>query len=173
MLFKKTLLAALFAALAVTMPFAARADKTTDAKQAIQALYNKEIAAVKKKDVKAMFASNSSDYVYYNKKGEKVDTKALQSFVTQSMPLTSNIKARMKIVKFSLKGDQAVAVTEGHLEMTITPPPNTPQAGQPMKIVSDDQTEDTWKKVKGKWMRTQSRILKEKQTVNGKPAPGQ
>jgi ketosteroid isomerase-like protein len=152
MLSKKTLFVMLLIALVALAPLTAFADKTSDAKKAIQALYDKEVAAVKKKSVEGIFASNSPDFVYYSKGGQKVDAKALRAAMTQAMTMASSISAKMKIVKFTLNGDQAVVTTEGHLEMTITPPPNTPQAGKPVKIVSDDQSGDTWKKVKGKWM---------------------
>lgn len=167
MLFNKTRFATLMFAL-MLLPIAALADKTSDAKKAIQALYNKEVAALKKKDVKGILASNAPDFVYYSKNGQKADVKTIQNAMTQVMSMASNIKATMKIVKFTLNGNQAVAVTEGHAEITLT----NPQNKQPVKLVSKDSSEDTWAIVKGKWMRKQTKVLKENTTMNGQPVPG-
>ena len=53
-------------------------------------------------------------------------------------------------------------------EMTLT----NPQSKQTVKLATQDSSEDTWAQVKGKWMRKQTRVLKENSTMNGKPLPG-
>jgi ketosteroid isomerase-like protein len=154
-------------ALLCLLPLAVQADKTADAKKVIQAIYDREVVAFKKKDMNGMLAANTPDYVYFRKNGQKTDIQDLKNSMSQVLAMGSNLKSSQKIVKFTLKGNKALAVTQGHLEMTIT----NPQNKQSARVVSDDTTEDIWQKIEGKWRRKQTRILKSAGTVNGKPVP--
>jgi hypothetical protein len=158
---------ALLALMISLMPALAQADKTSDAKQAIQAQYAREIGAMMKKDVNTALSVNAPDFVYYRKNGDKGDRKKLRANMEQILAIASNMKVSNKIVKFTLNGNQAITTIQGHAEMVL---PNR-KTGKRDKLVIDDSSEDIWQNMGGKWLRKQTRILKDNATINGQTVP--
>ena len=150
-------------------PVAIRADAASDAKAAIQAVYNKETAAVNKKDVKGSLAIYAPDYVEIGLSGKKRSLAETKKQMQSLFEGQEKIKLKQTITKVTLAGNQATVLVKQHLEMTIV----EPQTQTKLISTSDARVEDIWvKSGKSGWLKKQSKTLSEKATVDGKPVQG-
>lgn len=150
-------------------PAAIRADATSDAKAAIQAAYNNETAAMIKKDVKGIVAVYASDYVEIEKDGKKSTLAELKQQMQQLFPSLRNVKATQSVSKVTLKGSQATVLSRQHLEATFI----NPQTKKNQSLVATANLEDLWvKSGKSTWLKKQSKVLTENQTLDGKAGGG-
>src|ERR1043166_3806536 len=83
------------------------ADATSDARKAIQGLYDADNAAAMRKDVNGIFAHTADDCVEIDKKGKKhtlAETKAQLPMIFQ---MAKEIKVASKISAIKLSGNTA------------------------------------------------------------------
>lgn len=144
---------------------AASADKTADAKKAIQAAYNAENAAAARKDLKGIFASYAPDYVEVSQTGRTTTLTEEKTKARQALSLVKSAKANSVIQKIKLKGKQAVVSVKEHNELVV----DNPRTGQPAKMVIDSVSEDTWTKSGKSRLKKRSKTISEKATANGEP----
>lgn len=150
------------AALLVMSGSAALADTPAQARKAIEAIYAKDRAAMTRKDVDAIFANQTPDYVAISKAGKRLARDQANQMARQlTMAKTVDVKSR--ILSFSLKGDTATARTKTHIYATIM----NPQTNKPMAATMDGLTEDTWVKRGGKWLIKQMREIQTSQKLSG------
>ncbi len=145
-------------------PAAIRADATSDAKTAIQTAYNKETAAMNRKDLKGIIAAYSSDYVQIEKGGKKSSLTELKPQLQAMLATIQNVKAIQTISKMTIKGNQATILAKQHLDATILGPEK-----KKLALSMTGNVEDIWVKTgKSTWLKKQSKVLSEKQTLDGK-----
>jgi ketosteroid isomerase-like protein len=164
MLLRRTLPIALaLCALTILAP-GTRADATSEARKAIQTLYNKQNAAAAKKDVEGVLANRTPDFEAIAVNGQKLTMDQVRQNIEQLLAVAQSIKATTAIKSFRLKGNNATVTTREHAEFVTT----NPQTSTPAKVVIDGTSQDTWIKSGKGWQIKRSKALTEKMTVNGK-----
>jgi ketosteroid isomerase-like protein len=151
----------------IPLAASAHADTTADARKAVQTAYSRESAAVMKKDIKSMFAAYAPDFVQTSPQGQAMTMAQIKQMAPQLMAMAKNIKDKIVIEKFSVKGSHATATVDRRTELTML----NPQTHQPAKIVLTAKSEDTWLKNGKGWTLKKSKEFADAQTVNGKPVP--
>lgn len=156
--------------LIATMMFLSAPTLAQDAtvKNAIQKQYDKEAAALARKDIPGIFSINTSDYSVTGLDGVTVKRAALLTKVTQVMAVTQTSQVRTKIEKVTQKGDTVSVITTDSSIMVLLDPGTKTK----MTIEGTSRNEDTWVKQKGVWLRKKNRVLADKTLVNGKPVGG-
>jgi len=149
-------------------PAAIRADATSDAKAAIQAAYNKETAAMIKKDFKGIMSVYASDYVQIDKSGKKISLAELKPQLQAMVAVVQNVKATQIVSKVTVNGNRATVLSKQHLEATVLIPEKKKQA-----LIMNASVEVLWVKTgKSTWLKKQSKVLTENQTLDGKAGGG-
>ncbi len=146
----------------------ARADATSDARRALQTLYDKTNAAAARKDANGVLAYMTPDFVATGVKGEKRTVADLRAQLTQIFPLLQSWRGGSRIQQVTLKGGAATVVVKENVRMVLV----NPQTKQKAVLDSMGTSRDVWVKSGGGWRMKQSRNLSSKALLNGKPAPG-
>lgn len=147
------------------------ADATSDAKKAIQGIYDKVDAAAGKKDVKGVTSHLTSDYQSLSAKGVKLgDAAQLKTQVEMVFKQVQSIKAKSQIQKFALKGSTATVTVKQNGTIVVM----NPQTRKPSVVAVESVSEDIWVKSSGSWKEKSSKNTSSKQSMDGKPiaAPG-
>jgi hypothetical protein len=164
----------LLAAGALTLSACALGDAASDARKAIQGLYNTDNAAAMRKDVNAIFAHTTPDYVATDKQGKKHTVAEAKTQLPMVFSMSKSIKAVSKIKTFKLSGSTASCTVDESVTIQL----QNPQNNQTATMSIEETNADTWTKTAKGWMKKTSKSLKEKRLMNGKPmnsmgAPGQ
>src|SRR6185436_7006765 len=78
-------------------PLRAAADAAADARKQIQALYNKENAAVMRGDAKAALANTAPDFISFGANGRKTTRAQMEQMMPQLMAMMKNLKAKTTV----------------------------------------------------------------------------
>lgn len=163
----------LFAAAAAALllsagPATVRADATSDARRALQALYDNTNTAAAKKNLNGVLAYMTPDFVATDRKGNKRTAAQLRSELMQIFPLLQSWRGTSRIQRITLKGGAlATVVVKENARMVMT----NPLTKQTSVVDSTGTSRDIWVKQGGGWRMKQSQTLSNKATLNGKPAP--
>ncbi len=150
---------------------AAHADATSDARRALQTLYDKTNAAAANKDLNGVLAYMTPDFVATGAKGEKRTVADLRAQLAQIFPLLQSWSGASRIQQVTLNngGGAATVVVKENVRMLMV----NPQTKQKAVLESTGVSRDVWvKSGGGGWRMKQSRTLSAKALLNGKPAPG-
>jgi len=164
-LMKKQMRCLWFVLLGLILPLAVQADKTADAKKAIQAAIDRENAALKKKDLAGLTATLAPGFVQTDNKGRQHTREQTVAMMQQILPIAQKLDAKSTVTKIVLKGDQATATVKEHADITVM----NPQTKRTARLVTDSVEEGVWQNTGGKWLRKSSRTLKHQATLDGKP----
>ncbi len=146
----------------LTIPSYLFADATSDARVAIQKLYDASTTACTKKNIDGIFASCVPTYYTVDSRGKKTILTELKSESKNTVSMASTILISIKINSFSLKHDNALSnVIETN---QITVPSYQPRMF--IKIKTTIIHEDSWKKTPKGWKMTMSRIISQKRDVS-------
>ena len=142
----------------------AQADATSDARKAIQAIYNKVDQAVARRDFKGAFASHAADYYYIDAKGRKITLAQLRRVTPRIMDAMQSYKSKTTLQKLTLKGNTASVVSRDHTEATFV----NPQTQKSSRVVVDSVLQESWIKTKQGWQRKWARNISSRQTLDGR-----
>ncbi len=150
-------------------PVAIRADAPLEAKTAIQAVYNRESAAINKKDVEGVLAIYTADYVEIGQGGKKRSLAETKQEMQGIFATLQAMKMTQTISKVMLKGEQATVQVKQHMDAALT----EPQTHKKHSITMSSSVEDIWvKSGKSGWLKKHSKTLSEQGTMDGKPMKG-
>jgi ketosteroid isomerase-like protein len=142
----------------------AQADATSDARKAIQAIYNKIDGAVARRDFKGAFASHAPDYYYIDAKGRKLTLAQLRRVTPRILDAMRTYKSKTTLQKLTLKGNTASVVSRDHTEATFV----NPQTQKNARVVVDSVLHETWIKSKQGWLRKSARNVSSRQQLDGR-----
>lgn len=147
--------------------FASRvfADTAATARKAIQAAYDKENAAVAKKNLEGAFSSVSSDFMAGDKQGHQASLRSLKPQMQAVFDSATSLKAVTQIQKIVYKTDQATVTAKNRTIINL----KAPKGQKPSKAIVDSVEEDLWVKTGGKWVRRIATVLSQTMTKNGQP----
>jgi ketosteroid isomerase-like protein len=146
---------------------AARADDKAD----IEALYAKISAAMKSKNLKAIYALGTSDFTT-KANGVTMGTKESAKMMEDQFKTLKKVNnCSMKISKITIKGASAVVLSDSVFDATVSGPD-----GKIHKMADTGTSKDTLVKTKKGWLFKNVEMLTSKMTMDGKPyspeAPG-
>lgn len=144
----------------------ANAQSAEAVRKELQTVYNKINTAGAQRDTATLLNHYAPDYKGTLASGRRVTYADLRVQIPQFLRLIESMKAASKVLKVTRKGTAWLALVRSHAEIRL---PN-PKTGKPSLLVIDSEEEDTWMKVKGKWLNTLGKTLKSKETLDGKPA---
>lgn len=150
--------------LAVSASHAA-ADVAADARKAIQVIYDHEVTAYAKKDIKGITAILTPDFESIEKNGDRINAVQSIETIRQTFRMLRTFTVSQNIQNLTLKGDQAIVTSRSHLEGTIA----DEQTGKPHKVVGDSVTVETWVKSRQGWLLKRSKTISERNIMDGKP----
>ena len=150
------------------LPSSARADATSDARRALQTLYDKTNVAAAKKDLNGVLAYMAPDFVATGEKGEKRTVADLRAQLSQIFPLLQSWRGGSRIQQVTIKGNAATVLVKENVRMVMV----NPQTRQKAVLDSMGTSRDVWVKQGSGWRMKQSQTLSSKALLNGKPAPG-
>lgn len=133
----------------------ARADGTANIRQAIQAAYNRQNAALARKDASGALAYIAPDFVGTSLKGEHFGLAERQQGMPRMLALFQSIKATTVVETISMKGRVASVQVRRTDAMSMT----NPQTHKLMQGVVEQHIIDTWVKGAGGWLLERSRQL--------------
>jgi hypothetical protein len=136
-------------------------------KKTLQAQYNKEAAALMKKNVEAALSINTSDYTVTDIKGKSLSLAQIKQAFSQLTAISESIQLSSTVEKVTLKGNTAVVVTSDKSLFVLV----NPQNGQKGKMEGTSRNEDLWVQKNGAWKRQKNKVLSNKTLLNGKPLP--
>ena len=145
-----------------------QADTPAQVKAQIQKLYDLDNAAAAKGDFEKSLSHTSTDYVGTQPNGKKVTYAEMKKLLPQIHAIMKDLRAKSTVTKIVIKGKDAVATVSEHAEATLA----NPQTKKNSKLVIEDTADDLWVKGAQGWMKKSSKMLKVRQTVDGKPVPG-
>ncbi|HZT44309.1 MAG TPA: hypothetical protein VFA07_19240 [Chthonomonadaceae bacterium] len=146
-------------------PFAS-ADTVAQARTAIQAAYDREDAAVRRKDVKGTLANCAPDFQFIQSDGSRGSLADARQGMVALFQKPNSFVAKTTIQKFTLQGNKAIATVKEYQMRTVVP---HAKHAHPHKIVTVTIIEDTWVKHGNRWLREISRAISQKQTLDGRP----
>jgi hypothetical protein len=146
--------------------FAARADTVTQARKAIQAAYDREDAAVSRKDVPGILVNCAPNFQFITQNGMRGSLADARQGLTAQFQTPSSFVAKTTLQKLTLQGNKAVVTVKEYQMRTVVP--KAPHV-HPHKIVTVSIDEDTWVKHGNRWLREISKNISQKQTLDGKP----
>lgn len=147
----------------------ALADANTDAKKALQALYDKTDAATAKKDIKGLTAYLAPDFqVLSDKGGKAMNLEQAKSQMGMVFKQVQSFKAKSVVQKVTLKGSTATVTVKQNVTAAIM----NPQTGKPSKLLMDVVAEDIWVKSGAGWKEKSSKSISTKQSLDGKSIAG-
>lgn len=152
----------------VTFAPRVQAETAATARKAIQAAYDKENAAIAKKDLAGAFAADAPDFMAGDKQGHQAALRDLKPQMQTVFQNSTSLKATTLIQKFAFKGNQATVTTRVHTVINL----KAPKGGKPSKATVDSVEEDLWAKNMGQWVRRISTVLSQTMTKDGKPFRG-
>lgn len=145
------------------------ADATSDARKQIQGQYDKMLAALQKKDLDAFGAMCAPNCVFIDKQHPKgIALKEWKALGKQALGFMKTVKPTIQIHSFGLMGSSAVVDSTQTVTMTAV----SPKDKSTHTFHSDQKVRDTWVKSGSAWLLKSSNTLSEKDTFDGKPAPG-
>jgi len=150
---------------AVMLQIIARGDAVTDARKAIQALYDSANAAITKRDATGAFAIYSPTFIAINNKGEKHTLADMRQRLQLLSDQSKTIVGTTKIQTLTLKGNTANVRIIEHSKLIGV----DPATGTDSTLVMDSTSDDIWVLTKGRWLETKSKTLTTKDTLNGRP----
>jgi hypothetical protein len=161
------MLTAAVAALSVAAPVqTAYAQAPT--KQTFQALYDKQDAAVKKRDLNGAMAFVSPNVQIKMKNGMTVTFAQVKTQMQQIFASAKSISSSSKVQSVKMAAGNAVVRVANHGKFVIA----NPQTGKSMTLESEETSDDTWAKSKGHWQMVASSTVSGHSTMDGKPMPG-
>jgi ketosteroid isomerase-like protein len=145
------------------------ADPPADAKRAIQQNYNAMNAAMAKKDINATMSFFNPDFVQITARGQRIPLADMRSGLQQMVTQMKGFQATTVVSKVALDstGKTASATVRNTLKMTVA----NPQTNKDAKVVSTEDSVDTWIKTAKGWRLKLSKTSKTTQTIDGKPVP--
>lgn len=168
MLRRSLLLVFLPLGLGVGLAPTAQADTPAQARKAIQAAYDREDAAVGRKDIKGALANCAPDFQFVAPDGTRGSLADARQSLSTQFGKNSSFVAKTTIQKFTLQGSKTVVTAKEYQLRTVVP--RAPHA-HAHKIVTVGIDEDTWVKHGDRWLRERTRAISQKQTLDGKPIP--
>lgn len=151
--------------IALAFGASAFADATSDARKAIQANYNADSAAAKRKDVNGLFAHTANDYVSTDTRGKKLTLADAKKGVPALFKAVKELDSVSKIKSIQLKGNTASVTVNESVTMKIV----HPQSGFLTTLQVEETNADVWVKTAKGWMKKSSKTLKEKHMQDGQP----
>jgi ketosteroid isomerase-like protein len=153
--------------LSLLVPFTrpVRADKTADARQAIQSICHQIDDAMSKGDLKAPLRFQTQDFVSVMNKG-RVQARAQIEAQTKNHTLRpgESIEAKTTIETFALQGQTANVTMSRHVKMIVL----SPNTHRPNLILHDSREQSLWTKTEGTWLMKRSKLLVGTITINGR-----
>jgi hypothetical protein len=134
-------------------------------KQAMQAIYNKQSAALMKRDLDGMLAFSSPDFVAITATGQKVGLAQQKQQLQMLLPVAKEISAKSVVQSVKPAGSGVVVRQKAHFSLSMV----NPQTKKLTTMVVDGVADDSWAKTGGKWLRTSSKEVSQSMTVDGKP----
>jgi hypothetical protein len=141
------------------------ADAVTEARKAVQSIYDKRNAAVAAKDLKGILSNCTPDFVYIAKDGQKGGLSVLKKRLLPLLSLAQKPKVTTTRQKFTLKGKEVTTVVKTHIESLFF----SPTSQTPSKMVVDDTSEDVWIQSEKGWLQKRKKSLSDVMTIDGKP----
>ena len=149
----------------IIVPFAARADAAPQARGAIQAAYDREDAAVRRKDVRGVLVNCAPNFQFITQNGTRGNLADARQGLVSQFQTPSSFVAKTTIQKFTLQGNKAVVTVQEYQSRTVVP---KAKHAHPHKIVTIGIDEDTWVKHGNRWLREMSKMIRQKQTLDGR-----
>ena len=134
-----------------------RADKTQDARKAIQAAYDRNNAAMVRRDVSGVLATYAPGYTSIDQNGQETarsGEEERQHWV-ESLTPPSKVKSKTRIVDLKLQDGGAVVTTESHEDITYVS--RKTKSVQRLNII--ESARDFWVKSQNRWLWKRSRTL--------------
>ena len=153
-------------ALGVSSASAVKADTAAQARQAIQAAYDREDAAVRRKDVQGVLVNCAPNFQFITQSGMRGSLADARQGLANQFQTPSSFAAKTTIQKFTLQGNKAVVTVQETQLRTVVP---KAKHAHPHKIVTLSTDEDTWVKHGNRWLRELSKMIHQKQTLDGRP----
>lgn len=144
---------------------AVEADQTAEARKAITALYEKEDAAISRKDVIGATAHCTSDYVSISTKGVRSTLTQQRQTIQTAFQALQHPKSTSKIQKFQASGNTYVVTVRSDNSATMV----DPQTHGIHNLGGREVDRDTWLKTPKGWRQRRSEALSTTVTMDGKP----
>jgi len=155
-------------ALGASSVSAVKADTAAQARKAIQAAYDREDAAFDRKDIKGALVNCAPDFQFIAPGGMRGGLADARQSLTTQFGRNSSFVARTTLQKLTLQGSKVIVTVKEYQVRTVVP--RAPHAHM-HKIVMVSIDQDTWVKHGNRWLREMTRVLSQKQTLDGKPIP--
>lgn len=139
----------------------AYADEQSD-KQAIIKAYRTMDAAIERKNLNQAFSVVAPEFTYVDLDGKVKNLAQIRKEYQQLFPRVRQMKTAREYTKIQIKGQTATVLGIGYQSVLISDPKN-PQVSVPANAVL--QFQDTWKRTRGGWKTTNSRLLQQNITV--------
>ncbi|HZT44308.1 MAG TPA: hypothetical protein VFA07_19235 [Chthonomonadaceae bacterium] len=136
---------------------AASADTAAQARKAIQAAYDKQSAAMARKDVNGSFASCAPECKNITQEGKTYTLKQIKELAAQTFALAKTFKEKTTINHFRLIGNKAIVTATDHAVLTSV----NPGTSQITTMTEDEVDEDIWVKRSNRWWLIQSKTIKD------------
>lgn len=154
------------------IPFA-HADTVEETRKTIQAIENKENAAIAKKDINGSYSACTPDFKMNYKTPDNVkhfaDTTELRRQMQVVFDNAKSISAKNTITKLTVRANEATVRLTGHMVMIL----KAPKGGKSSTAIVDTVDEQTWVKTGNVWLRKSANVLSQTLTKDGKPFNGQ
>jgi ketosteroid isomerase-like protein len=142
----------------------ARADKATDNKKAIRAIYEEWDKAFVRKDIKGMLKHNSPDSVYIGTDGKSTGATATIEQIQEMFDRAESLEIKTEITSFTPAGD--TATVEIHQRFSVFA---TKKNGIKGSFTTDGTQRDYWVQKGNNWLRKRQRLLELNLEADGKP----
>ena len=140
------------------------ANTTSDIRKTLQAAYKTSDAAVVRRDSKTLLGLLTPDYQVTDLKGKKSTKTEMSRRMHMWFTTYQTIKTTTTIKKVVVTRGKA-KVTIGEVGLASGIDPKTKKLS---KLVSDAVAEDTWVKIKGKWLKQKTKTLRMRWVLDGK-----
>jgi hypothetical protein len=127
------------------------------------------VAAMKSGDIAWFNKVAAPDYVEIEANGTKKTKAQSMAEMKQMLKMGHMLSASSKVVAVSGNASKLVVKDSMSMSMSLK---LDPKAKKPSIIASTGTYQETWSKVKGKWMIHELRTIKESSTMDGKPMKG-
>ena len=142
------------------------ADPSSDARKAIQSLYNRQDAAAARRDANGTFAGRSPQFVSIDKNGRHTPLAQEQQRVTGMFANATKITAATQIAHFTLQGSKALVTVKEKARLFVVNPRNKAQKAD---LQINSVSNDIWTKTPSGWQELESKEISGQTLVNGKP----
>ena len=149
---------------ALLMP-SAGAQVTGNAKKQIEASYRRESAALTKENAAGVMVHYARDYQYYGPKGVRYRTPKIQAILSQMFAAMRGIRSTTSILSLQATGKSLKARVRERLQGTFI----DKRTKKPSTLVVVEERDDYWRPAGKSWVKWQSKSIKQRETMNGRP----